>query len=418
MNGTAGFPVVLRRGVASLDLWMVLVPVVPAFYAWMASMGLFPIIRELLALVFYAFFFGFAFTKMRGISVGDSEFSRNVSYTAGMGMGMRFLLVLAVPLALLYWLEVFPTTHTSWLLYPLVMFWVPASALIVGTTDRLAPALNPADILRVMGAMGLHYWLTLVCCTLVIWAAFNGGRWVLGGSQLMGVAVMSYCLMVGVALALTLLGAAAFTHGEKLGINAAFAADLETVGLKKSEPAEHEFIRVAKIREREDGIEAAARFLADELKDLYAPLEVHRYLLDLEIRAGRAEQVLAQGRRLIKRCLDEDRPDVALITARDCVTSDGAFAIGELDADDQLIQLAMNRGQYELAVSLCESFVRNFPRYRRSVDMSVTAADLLIDRYAQTDRARSLLIDAIARGAQGEQLDDIRRVMTKLGPGG
>ena len=79
-----------------------------------------------------------------------------------------------------------------------------------------------------------------------------------------------------------------------------------------------------------------------------------------------------------------------------------------------LIELATTRARNELVVKLCKSYIKQFGRYRRSVDHAMTAAHLLNERYSDPEGARVLLLDAIERGADGERLEQVNAMLKTI----
>jgi hypothetical protein len=136
--------------------------------------------------------------------------------------------------------------------------------------------------------------------------------------------------------------------------------------------------------------------------------------LKLLRRAGQIERMSKHGRQMIQRHMENSEDDETLSVATLCLEAEPNFCIRSLEADDVLIELATSRSRNDLVLKLCKSYIKQFGRYGRSVDHSLTAAHLLNERYADPQGARELLLDAIERGAEGERLDKVQAMLKTI----
>ena len=408
---SAGFGVIVKRALACLDLatWLV-IPVI-AVLMHITTMGSLPgaimVLPWLLYIGVWTLFLSYGLSAVHGISDGVKEVGVGSQYRARYSTGLHGLVLLLPAGVLVYLTRGIEPLLFKLLVDAVVLFWLPASLLILARTGSWVAALNPPNITKAIAGLGLDYWKVLIVSDLMIGLTLS-----LRGEIISF--LFHICLMAALLASFALLGAAAYTRRRQLGQESMATETLAEVGKRETAPTEHEFVRQSKIIEREQGLAAAVEFLGGELKQLFAPPPVHEYHLRLLQRAGRKEQMLELGREMIQRYLEDQKTDAALNVARACLDAEPDFCLQHLEKDDLLIERAIGRGRNELVIKLCRSYIKQFGRYRRSVDHSITAARLLNERYADPVGARELLLDAVKRGAADQHLVQVQAMLKAM----
>ena len=397
---------ILKRALRCFGLAEALVPAGFALgYAFFATS--IPVLGLILAVLVLCAFPTYLLDALRSWARGGENIGSKLDLTSA-SSGARVLIVLMPAVALVYLLRSTQPELARDALLAVCLFWAPAAVLVLALGDSIIEAVNPWQVLKAIGALGSDYLRVWVLTAVMLALAHRVGA---AGPLFLHV----YLLLLAATAATALLGAAAYGRREALRQEVDIAAVMDESD--DTDPAEHEVLRRSAIIEREDGPAAALAWLENQAERFHAPPPVQHELLRLAAAVGRAHTLAGRGRQFVQMALQRQQPDEALRLASQCLAAVPDFSLAELEQDDALILLAQQRGRSDLVLQLARSFNANYPRYRRSVDHTVTAARLLIDRYGRPEEARVMLEDAIERGADGEQLAAVQAVLGELQQG-
>ncbi|WP_341677203.1 outer membrane protein assembly factor BamD [Niveibacterium sp. SC-1] len=299
----------------------------------------------------------------------------------------------------------------------LCSFVLPASVIVLAMTDDIGDACNPAELLRVIQAIGWPY-LGLYGLLFLLdmsrsFALMHAGQvpaWLLWPT-------VNFVAMYFTLTMFALLGYVMYQYHEGLGheVDIAFADSTASAarqtrpGVPRDEAAETVALMLAEGR-----VDEALGYAYEEQRQYPDKAAAQERYLKLLFLSGKAERALAQGHKMITRYLSHGRDDAALETYRRCVSANADFQ-PELPASVlRLAQAALKANDTRLALGLVKGFDKRNPGHADIPGVYFFTAQVLCERLRDDAKARRILEVLLQRYPEHPLQADARRYLTTL----
>lgn len=410
-----------RDGIAGIVLY----PLQPACLTSVAALALgmtlsvFPLVGNIVEWIVWAAALHYAvevFQRSAHGSIGAPEFAHEPD-----GIGWK-LLWLQLAFSIGHWLLVhFVDAPVSrGLGIGLIALLQPAMTLTAAMNRTLASALNPARVLRVIGALAATY-APLVAAgvgmgLLQEWAGSvsAGGRWYLismamaisnggrtevgalfsgnGIGMELGIMAASFVCFYGLIAYFRALGLAVNARSDALGF--------EPMPQRRLRPEDHHaplLQRVEDLASRQQ-YGSAAQMLGECLATQpYASVQMHERYRDLLRTIDDQDGLIEHARMRIDALLAAGSTKEALTLAREALAINPDFRPAAAERTTALAQAAVQAGQPGLALDLLRDFSRRHPRDPAIPDNALLAARLQYERHGDPAGARDIVQQTLDR---------------------
>jgi len=287
-----------------------------------------------------------------------------------------------------------------------VFFWVPASWLIVCQSGRILSSLSPKRLIPVIQAqMPTYVWLWLFCTLGPFITSLISAQYLNQGGLMTN--TLAYFLPIfSILLDALAIGAVAVEHSGELGAESGAISEDEDFG-------EDESILQARRLESEQGAQAAAQYLLNELDPSKESIETLEAAMPILARGEKHQAALKISETLIAFGLQHDETNLSLRTATWSCQQYPESPPCLFQHMDQLCQLAQKKSRHDLFIALARLMYIHFPQHENSRSLALDAADSLIERYARAKEAGELLKQLAGDELNSEQLSRLQTLMQR-----
>ncbi|WP_346948718.1 hypothetical protein [Dyella sp.] len=274
-------------------------------------------------------------------------------------------------------------------LWPILLVSVlilPAIDMTLAFEGNLADALNPLQMLRVIGGFGLAY-LIPVTINLIV-----AGLIVLAGAatgvlpRLVAQPLYAFAYTYLIVLGFHLMGAMIHERHEQFGM----APEAERLVAASGQDEDSRLLAAVQQRAAEQP-RAAIDMLVGRLQDRSAPASLHLAYRQLLRQEGLREALLVHGQIWTAALLANNEGKRALGLVQECMEIDPAFLPDDPATAAPLAELAARMGMSRLAVKLCKGYLSKWPRTPEAPRIGLLAAQQLGLRLDQPAEALVLL---------------------------
>ncbi len=277
-----------------------------------------------------------------------------------------------------------------WLVLMAAALLLPAIDMSLAFDANLLLALDPRQIVRIIGRFGAHYLIpvaiNLLLVTLVLAASIATG-WL---PRLLALPSFAFIYTYLIILAFHLMGGLIHLRHEQLGLEPASQALVDASGRDADQQLLERVTELA-----QDQPHAAIALLVPRLQDRLAPASLHQAYRDLLRRQGLRDGLLVHGQIRIAGLLAAGQPRPALAMLQECVELDPRFIPDDPGNTAGLADQAERLGMPRLALRLCRGYLRAWPRGEQAPRLGLLAGRLLGDTLGQRAEA-SVLLDKLA----------------------
>lgn len=302
------------------------------------------------------------------------------------------------------WYRLLPGWY--WVLVGALSLLLPAAAIVIALEDSFFRAINPLNVVHLVGAMGSAYF--------VLWVFFlgiAGTRHLVLSAGAGWPAVVRFPLEMGVATYLglvlfALMGYALYQFHQQLhlDVDVDFDAHREAGGAEAIAVAGSARKAIAQAQAPQDPLEAkvqAALARGDvrgaiaEVKDFmrYDRLDpgLNTRLHALYVQQGDRDAILAHGQQWLTALARAGQGREALAALQKLRAIDPAFAVEDGDVVLPAATAAMQQREFDVATALLRGFDKRFPRHKDTPGVFFLGARLLSEQSRQHDKAAQLL---------------------------
>jgi len=263
---------------------------------------------------------------------------------------------------------------------------LPAIDMTLAFEGNLAAALNPAQVVRVIGGFGLAYLIpvaiNLAVAVLVVLASLASGLL----PRIVALPLYAFAYTYLIVLGFHLMGAMIHERHERFGM----APEAERLVAASGQDADTQLL--AAVRQRaEEQPRAAIDMLVARLQDRSAPAALHLAYRQLLRQEGLHDAILVHGQIWTASLLAHGEGKRALGLVQECMEIDPAFLPDDPATAGPLAELAARLGMSRLAVRLCRGYLSTWPRATEAPRIGLLAAQQLGQRLNQPAEALVLL---------------------------
>ncbi|KFN50459.1 hypothetical protein [Arenimonas composti] len=270
-----------------------------------------------------------------------------------------------------------------WALAAMVLL-EPAVVILLAMEGRLFAALNPLQVLRLIGRLGGAYFAVVaVVAVLVTASAFVEGYLQARLPSIPGHLLASVVSLYSLILIFHVLGDLIHRHHDVLGLDVEPAVPRATFG----NPFEDETMAAAERAVGEGRREDAIALLGELFRGRGASDPVHDRWREYVIASGDVDRLTRHDREYIASLLATGKDRRALAVFSETRRHDPRFVAGNDETMARLVETAANTGQARLAVQIAEGFEQQFPGSPFIPRVVHAVAWTMADQFEQTDAA-------------------------------
>lgn len=264
----------------------------------------------------------------------------------------------------------------------------PALLALLATGDGLLTALNPANALRMVGRIGVVYFVVAAALLLIQIAVLLASRSLAATLPgFLASLVIDAVFFWGLFVSFHLLGLAMYQYHDALGYTPSRHAD----ALPTPHDRDQALLDRVEVRIEEDDLPGAIALLRDELGERPVAPVVHERYRQLLREAGEAEALDAHAGRYIAMLAQNGQDRLALGALRDALDTNPQFSRLDPEHGTGLVRRALELGQFRLVVDALRALLRADPRHPQAPKWALHAAQLLQVRFGDTTEARAVL---------------------------
>ena len=266
-------------------------------------------------------------------------------------------------------------------------FAIPGATMSVAIDRNLWHALNPVTWVRIMGRLGMPYFVAAALCFVFLVSQLNAQSLLIPWLPTwLGIVVFYFIAHYATVAIYHLMGYLVYQYHELLG----FEIEQREV-LKRPGDVESGLLADAEALVRDGETQAAEDLLREEIERRGAPPAVHERYRKLLALRGDTERLLKHGREYLNVLLAQDQDRKALELVRECRALDKAFVPADPGFVTRLSHRAAELGQNQLALEITSGFHRNHPKHPDVPKNYLLAARLLAEKFNKDDAARALI---------------------------
>jgi len=378
-----------------------------------------PFIGKLLALVIWFYFFRYAMTVLVQTARGNfNPEAADLAQESGDRRPIKqgvFLFVAVLSVALVVG---FAGPVIGVLFGLLVTVGLPAAIMIIAIHDSLADALNPVEVVGVIGSIGAPYFL--LCLFLLL---LEGGDIVvfrlLGPMipDLIEYPVTAFFSMYFLLVMYNMMGYVVYQYHEKLGYSVDKTFDKNAAEVaptaKAGPPLSPRDQRIADLM-RDGDIKGAIDELKDDMRYNRTDISDNQKLHKLYLALGESDKTLPHAQQLITWLVAADQGTAALEVLQRMRGIDANFSVPDASAVLPLAEAAKASRNAPLAIELIKGFDKKNPNHRDIPAVYFLAARILSESQHDDAQAMRILQAMITRYPEASVVKDATIYLTVL----